>query len=228
MIKTIHQIAISDFLPKGYVAPNYESITKNFKGYQYILWDYKKIKSFILKNGDNDVLDAIDSIKANAFKADIARYYIVYKLGGWYTDLNNFFEHCPPTDDVEMIFFRDSQNLTEVSWGVQNSLFYSNAVSKPLEKAISHCVTNVKNNYYGGHPLCVTSPILFGSAIASCNLDIKNQYLIGDFVKNNSPGFYLENRLFASYKSNGLASAESGLPSGNNYEELWLERRLYS
>lgn len=228
MSKIIHQIAISESSLSGYVPPNKTHIDTFFNNYQYIFWDYKKIKNFILKNGDRDVLEAIDNISANAFKADIARYYIVYNLGGWYSDLNNFFLSEPPKNNNELIFFRDFQFMTGTSWAVQNSLFYAEKRHKVLELAISSCIENVKRKYYGGHPLCPTSPNLFGSVIASINLPENHRYMIGEMgVVNGVTGFYLENECFATYKTNGLKAAESGIPGGNNYETIWHSRELY-
>lgn len=227
MSKMIHQVAISSHNLKDYTPPNKDSIVKYFNNYQHIVWDYQKIKAFIIKNKDIYVLDAINNVKANAFKADIARYYILYKLGGWYSDLNNFFISSPPENDHKLIFFRDAQHLTNTSWAVQNSLFYANAEHKVLKAAIDRCIENVFNRYYGGHPLAVTGPILFGSTIASFGLEKDSNYLIGDLRKNNEPGFYLDKELFSKYKPNSLAAANSGVPGGNNYELLWKNGELY-
>ena len=227
MSKIIHQIAISESSLIGYVPPNKSSIDTFFNNHQYILWDYKKIKSFILKNKDNHVLDAIDAISANAFKADIARYYIVYKLGGWYTDLNNFFVSSPPENIHELVFFRDVQELTKSSWSVQCSLFYADKGHEILKRSVDRSVENVKNKYYGGHALCPTGPNLFGSEIASKNLPENSSYLIGQMKKGKEPGFYFREILFAKYKSNGLVASNPGLPGGNSYEELWQKKELY-
>ena len=149
-------------------------------------------------------------------------------LGGWYSDLNNFFLEAPPNSNNEFIFFRDVQSLTKTSWSVQCSLFYSNQNHKILKYAIDQCVTNVNNKYYGGHALCPTGPNLFGSVIARDNLSSDNSYLIGDMKKGKKEsGFYLQNKLFAKYKPNGLKSSDSGIAGGNSYEELWLKRKLY-
>lgn len=227
MEKIIHQVAITDSPLSGYTPPNLDSIKKYFPKHDYIMWDYKKIKSLIVKNNDYHVLEAIDSVKANAFKADIARYYIIYKIGGWYTDLNNFFVSDPPDADSEIIFFRDVQHLTSSSWAVQVSLFCAKPRHFILKKALDQSVENVLSKHYGGHALCPTGPNLFGSSIAYFNLPENNSYIIGSMHKGKESGFYIDNTLFAKYKSNGLNQCESGLPGNNNYEQLWLDRELY-
>jgi hypothetical protein len=228
MSKIVHQIIISD-KDKNLVPNNLDSISSFFSNHEHIVWNYKKIKSFILKNKDHKVLDAIDSVKAYAFKADIARYYIVYKLGGWYTDLNNFFVSEPPSSKNDMVFFRDVQHLTKSSWSVQCSLFYANKNHQVMQDAINQSVDNVLSKYYGKHALCPTGTNLFGSSIAKHNLPEDSEYLIGDMLKGEGivDGFYIEDKIFAEYKSNGLPSSDSGVEGGNSYEKLWHSRDLY-
>ena len=226
MSNLIHQIVFSDN-EKNFIPKNTESIEKYFSNYKIVLWNYKKVKHYILKNKDQHVLDAIDSIKPYAFKTDLARYYILYNLGGWYTDINNFFCTPPPKNEKEIIFFRDVQELTGTSWAVACGLFYAKPKHKILKTAVDMCIDNVNKKYYGGHPLSPTGPNLFGSAIASYNLPENNTYLIGDLKKTQSSGFYLNDSLFAKYKPNGLTPANSGIPGGNNYEQLWNNRDVY-
>ena len=224
----VHQIIISD--DNNQLTPaNLDSIKDFFPKFNHVIWDYKKIKNLILKNNDTYVLEAIDSIVPYAFKADIARYYILYNFGGWYSDLNNFFVSEPPQKNNELIFFRDVQELTDTSWSVACGLFYSNIEHKILKDAVSQCVQNVSEKYYGGHALCPTGPNLFGSVIAKNNLPEKNTYLIGSMRKQKKPaGFYIDGKLFAKYKSNNLSPGDSGIFGGNNYSKIWLERKLYS
>ena len=224
----IHQIIISDN-NKEIVPANIDTIKEFFPKFNHVVWDYKKIKNLILKNKDNYVLEAINSIKPYAFKADIARYYIVYSFGGWYSDLNNFFVTNPPDQNNEFIFFRDVQLLTRTSWAVQCSLFYANKGHKILKYAVNQCIDNVNNRYYGGHALSPTGPNLFGSVIARDNLPAENSYRIGSMKKNKKDsGFYLENNLFAKYKPNGLKPSDAGISGGNNYEKLWLSKNMYN
>lgn len=227
MSKIIHQIAISDESLKDYTPPNMQSINNFFSDYDYIFWDYRKLRKHILKSGDTKVMEAIDSVKANAFKADIARYYILHNFGGWYTDLNNFFVSEPCEGDSQMVFFRDVQELTKTSWAVQVSLFYAQRGHKILSYAVDSAINNVANRWYGGHALCPTGPNLFGSVIASQNLPENNPYIIGNMKKGSVDGFYVNGSLFAKYKPNNLLHADSGLPGGNNYERLWTRRELY-
>ena len=229
-MKAIHQVIITTENIDNYAIPNRKSISDRFvdNGYIYHLWELDDVKRLTDAFGDHDVWEAITKVKANAFKADIARYYIVYRIGGWYVDLNTWFPGPPPQEELfDGIFFRDDQDLCESSWAVYNGLFYFPAGSEVLKAAVDMSVYNVMSEYYGNHALCPTGPNLLGMAVASQGLDEGTKYLIGRAQYNDERGFYFGQRLFAKYKFNGLDIGESGLPGNNNYIELWNNRDLY-
>jgi hypothetical protein len=228
MSKIIHQIAITNNSLSKYIPPNKDSIEKHFSNYDYIFWDIKKVKSFMIKSNDFNVLNAIESVNPYSFKADIAKYYIINKLGGIYVDLNIFFEKSLYVDDSDFLFFKDLQDQTMTSWAVASGLFFSKRNNSILLDAVSQCVNNVNSKYYGGHPLCPTGPNLFGSAIAKNNLPENNNYKIGQFIKKDAESvFTLNNKVVAKYKTNKLNFGNSGLPGGNNYGEMWHNRSVY-
>lgn len=230
MTKAIHQIIITDQDITNYTIPNRKDVELRFidEGYSYHLWELEDVKRLIDVHKDYDVWEAINLINANAFKADIARYYIVYRLGGWYVDLNTGLQHPPPNiDNYDAIFFRDDNDLAETSWAVYNGLFYFPAGSPIMRDAVEMCVKNVQEKYYGGHCLCPTGPNLLGMAVAKQGLSEDSKYLIGRAQYTDTAGFYFNQRLFATYKPNGLKIGESGVPGNNNYIKLWNERKLY-
>jgi len=226
-MKAIHQIIISND-NKSIIPNNYENIEEFFIGYRHTVWNYNSIKKFIIKNNDLDVLNAIDRIKPNAFKADIARYYLIYKIGGWYSDVNNFFSESINCLDYSLVFFKDSSFHTGSSWSVSNGLFYSKSGNSILKDAVDMCISNVNNKYYGGHALCPTGPNLFGSAIAKHNLPENSNYLIGEFLKTKTPGFFINDKLVCKYKPNNLSNSDPGIIGSNSYAEMWQNRSVYS
>lgn len=225
MDKIVHQILISDSHKES--PKNLESVKQCFKGYEHIVWNYKKIKAFILKNGDSHVLHAIDSVRPYAYKADIARYYILYKFGGWYSDCSIFFNTPPRYEKYSFVFFRDVQKNTGTSWAVANGLFYSNKNNSVLQKSIDMCIESVKDQYYGANALCPTGPALFGSAIASERIYKNSNYLIGDLIKGEEPGFYFEDTLFAKYKPGMSEEDDYQILGGNYYPEMWNKKGVY-
>lgn len=228
----IHQIFLSDDKNPGPV-PNKDSISEFFSGRKNRIWSSGHISSFMSRNRDTRILSAFNTIKPYALKADIARYYIVYKLGGWYTDVNNYFVSSPPdTKDTDIIVFRDAGDKANSSqigtWSVQNSIFYSKPNNPILEKVIDRCVKNVESKYYGHHPLFVTGPPLFGACMAE-NYDLISQKnIVGNFYGTawTKSGFYFDENLFAKYKP---YHNKDDIPvvGGNSYVSMWHNRELY-
>lgn len=231
MDKIIHQIAITDADISGWVPPNKNAIETFFSDYTYKFWTMESLEKLLIKNNDLDVLDAINNIKPFALKADIARYYIVYKFGGWYCDLNMFFQMAPPSKhNYEYIVFADVLESANTTWAVYNGLFYFKKGHPILKKAIDQCVKNVKEKYLGPNSLFPTGPNVLGAAVASYQLQPQTSYKIGFSVPGGSEltaGYYFDTRIFAKFKGNGLALGESGLPGGNNYRKMWETGDIY-
>lgn len=234
----LHQVVISDQVSSNnFIPKNKSNIEKYCGSYDYILWDYEKIKSFILKNGDSKVLDAIDSIKANAFKADVARYYIVHKMGGWYVDLNNYFTQ-PPPEQYDMILFSEARMPSGAPWGIQNGFFYvKNKENKQLKTVVDICIDNIENKLYGFNEFCITGPLVFGRGMAHGLPDNSNHFF-GEYIcatKDVYDGFYMSNLYTSAAKPLALykpyhalnATGKPEIPGANNYIEMWKNREIY-
>lgn len=88
--KIIHQIWIGSPYPKKH-KPFQKTWLDNHPDWTYILWTDKEIEQFGLVN--KDAYDATNNCGA---KSDIARYEILYRLGGLYVDTD--FECLRPFD----------------------------------------------------------------------------------------------------------------------------------
>ncbi len=93
--KTIHQIWLGSPLPEK-CREYQQTWLKHHPDWEYILWTEKEIKEFGLQNKE-----MYDASKNYAQKADIARYEILYRLGGLYVDTDfvclypfDVFHHC--------------------------------------------------------------------------------------------------------------------------------------
>ena len=60
---------------------------------KYKLWVNTDIRIFLEKNYKKEVLEAYECLKPYAYKSDLARYCLIYKLGGGYVDLATRFEN---------------------------------------------------------------------------------------------------------------------------------------
>lgn len=246
----IHQVAITDVDLDGYVTPNRENLNEFFPDAKYEFWDLPRIKSELVADGATEILNAINNIHAYALKGEIARYYMVYKYGGWYVDLNDYFVKSTEfLDGASLVVFGEIQQTAETTWAVQNGLFYAEPGHEVFRKTLETCVENVKNKFYGINAWSTTGPNVVGAAVASQKLEPGHRQRYGKVLYHPSSeqrGFYIneiedsiyanfksvnevadvEFKPFALYKPDGLEYGNSGLIGGNDYIEMW-DRKAY-
>lgn len=222
----LHQILITDVrdaqLPDAAL-----SNQKLFR--EYTLWDNDKIEKFLDDYFDRNVLDAYRTLLPYAYKADLARYCILYVYGGWYVDINIRMLEIPDVSGYDLFLIRDYNNGVHTApWQLANGVIYA-APGHPVFKiTIDAIVENCANMYYGKRTLSPTGPELFGRCVASYGWDHdRNNYLVGDFVdsKNGHKEFIVKNKAFAIHKT--LPGGQVGVPGTNNYVQMWHSRLVY-
>ena len=177
----IHQILINDTnkLPEQF--PEYHSkcvqqIRKLYPNQEYHLYSGEELEEIIQNNFDADVFTAYKKLKPYAYKADLARYCLLYLYGGLYIDLNVYFINTIPNlKQLNFFAFRDIVKTSKRSWSVANSIIFAIKNSKIMKKFIDIVVENCKRHYYGISTLDVSGCIVLGKSIMSCN---ENENLI--------------------------------------------------
>lgn len=236
MSKTyIHQILIADVNRINEHLPNAtKSIPKHFdpKKYEYNLWTNDDIRTLLEDNFSPEVLWAYDKLKPYAYKADLARYAILYLMGGWYIDINLEIVGLPPKEDeYDLILFRDYNNGTRMApWQLANGLIYAKPDHPVFNIALNKIIEHVGEKYYGKRTLSVTGPELFGWAVAHYGWDNgKNDYLVGDFVDNdklNRKMFITNKGILALHKV--LNGGVVGVKGTNDYVKMWHNKDIYN
>jgi mannosyltransferase OCH1-like enzyme len=203
----------------------YDSFSKFSAENGHTLWNDQRIKIFLATNFNPEVLVAYNTLNAYAYKADLASYCILSKLGGWYSAITNeIISDAPVYEDKDLIIFRDIQRNSRTSWAVACQLIYSKPNNPVFDVAIEMILDNVNKKNYGATPLCITGPSVFGRAVAHVG-DI-DRYSIGDFVDGEDKAFYLEDGTkLANYKK--LDSGNIGIKGTNNYNDLWYNNNVY-
>ena len=224
----IHQIAFTS-RPELYSANRYSLETKRQFGEEnYRLWDLDSTREFLKANYPLSVMNAFDSLKPYALKADIARYCILDIFGGTYADVSMHKLKALSTKSYDMVIFRDG-NSDRTSWKVTNGLFYSKPNNPVLKEAIEEIISNVRKRYYGHDPHFIGGPSVFGRAIAKYGTDL--DLLAGQYwwLKYRKSKFVLPgNRVVARHKRGGANKGGiSGIIGGNNYNEIWDARNVY-
>ena len=220
------QILLSDEDISSIEIPSVSNSIKNlYSDFDHKVWDKESLRDFIKEEFDKEVLETYYMLQPYAYKADLGRYCILSKLGGWYSDINNeMIINVIPDDTTDMIIFRDMPKNSNSSWAVQVSLIYSKPNNPVFDIAINKVVQNAKMRYYGITPLCPTGPTVFGQAIAIVG-DI-SRYRIGDFLSNGFNIFSLsDGSVIAKYKS--FSGGDVGIKGTNNYNDFWRDKNVY-
>lgn len=222
----IHQIYITDNnnSPSEYVSNKMQNLKELYSDYEYILWDKHSIEKFISENFDEEVLTAYNCIKPYAFKADLARYCILYKLGGYYFDVSI----CPEFkfEPKEPIVFNgivnelETNNLNIIE---NNVLFFSEPNNEFLKEAIDKSVKNILDLNPGKHPLDITGPIMLGRLKSKINygqVEQRDGYKVS--LYNNELIYPHKPR---EYQAN---LSKLGCAGTNNYEKMWFNGNLFN
>jgi hypothetical protein len=239
-IKKIFQIAISNKPIRinewSYkFKMNLESFQSTYPGADYYLYQDSDIKEIIFTHFDSEILKVYEKLKPFAFKADLARYCLLYVYGGLYSDLS--YLHINPMsfdDNIKMVLFRDISYI-HPSWALSNALIYSVPRRRELERSIEMISSNAKVNFLGSGPLDVTGPYLFGRAIAEVNS--YKDIIFGD-SKELVNGVYECGNLVKMLPNQGLIAMRNkkygaqiedyGIGGTNDYAAMWYSKDVWS
>lgn len=201
---------------------------------KHVIYNNDSLRAFIADNYEEEVLWAYDCLQPFSYKADLGRFCLLNKLGGWYFDIGiRAFNAVELGDRVEFLAFRDIQRFSLTSWACATTVLFSKPNNQALQFAIEMIVANCAQQYYGITPLCPTGPTLLGKALA-LNGSQAN-FIYGDYLEL-TPTHGQKNRAFVlpdgtimawSKPAGGGDLKGLGAKGVNNYNELWHARGVY-
>jgi mannosyltransferase OCH1-like enzyme len=172
----IFQTWHSKKLPSG-MKQSTEYIKRMNPRFKYHLFDDKNCHDFIRDNFDVSVLNAFNKLIPGAYKADLWRYCVLYKLGGIYLDIKYI-----PANGFRFINLTESEHwvLDADDYGIYNALLVCKAGNLILLSAINKIVEHTQTNFYGSSCLEPTGPKLlakFFNSNEKNNLDMKHNFI---------------------------------------------------
>jgi len=237
LIMQVSQIFLSDMDTK--LSPFLQHATSTVKGAfpdaDYVLYDKDSLRQFIADNYGDEVLWAYDSLRPYSYKADLGRFCLLNKLGGWYFDIAvRIANPVEVGERIKFLAFRDIQRFSFTSWACATTVLYSQPENPALQFAIKMIVANCVEQYYGITPLCPTGPTLLGKALAVNGS--QSDFVYGDYLEL-TPTHEQKNRAFIlpdgtimawSKPCGGGDLTQLGSKGTNNYNELWAARQVYA
>lgn len=140
---------------------NVENLKRQNPEFNILLYDDDDVLNFLIENFDDDVVNSYNALIPGAYKADLFRLCILYKLGGIYIDIkyscvNNF--KLINLIDGSNYYVKDRAEMG--CCGIYNGFMVFKKNTNELLLAINQIVSNVKNRYYGNSCLEITGPDL--------------------------------------------------------------------
>jgi hypothetical protein len=234
----ISQIFLSD-APNAQLSPFLKMTTGTVKAAfpeaNHTIYTNETLRQFIVDNYSSHVVWAYDSLAPYSYKADLGRFCLLNKLGGWYFDIAvRVMNPVDIGERIEFLAFRDIQRFSFTSWACATTVLYSKRDNKALQTAVDMIIDNCRKKYYGITPLCPTGPTLLGAALAANGGNAN--HVFGDYLEL-TPTHEQKNRAFVlpngtimawSKPSGGGDLTQLGAKGTNNYNELWASKRAYT
>ncbi len=185
--------------------------------------------NFIEENFPTDVVKAFKCLKPGAFRADLWRYCILYKLGGVYTDAKIVFKLNPigVMKEYPVCYLQDTpggQKMCDTKHpGIWNGIMWTPPNNKVLLATIEEIVENCKSKRHGFNSLDITGPCVLGRQIAK---------LMGPDIITNSPFVHKSPKIY-HYKDKILAIEypkyrdEKSAFQKESYGPMWDRRDVF-
>ncbi len=214
------------------MAENVALIKSQNPEFTHFLYDDNMCRNFIAENFDSSVLYAFDKLKPGAYKADLWRYCILYKMGGIYLDIKyscvDGFRLHELTDKEYFV----EDNVIGFIPGISDrislrGIYQALIVALPYNDILKNCIEYITKNSVLDNismltPLSVTGPSLMARFI-----DDKDVLL--SFKETKAPEsihhIFLDDReLLVSYKE--YRSEQSKV--GKHYSEYYIIGETYN
>jgi mannosyltransferase OCH1-like enzyme len=201
-----------------------ETLKRQNPNFKHYLYDDNDCREFIKNNFNQNILDTYDNLIPGAYKADLWRYCILYKIGGIYMDIKllcvNGFRLIELTEKNHFVKDRPKP------FSIFNCMMACQKNHPFLIMAINKIVNNVENKLYGSCPLSPTGPKMLG------NLVLDNKLILNvDMFHYEGGGYIIYKNIFVisteypEYNSERINTYNS--INTKRYDVLWNEKRIY-
>jgi hypothetical protein len=214
---------------------NFQSIRLVYPGYRHHLFEQDEIRSILCDHFDREVLAAYDALLPYAYRADLARYCILHRFGGLYSDLSYLhIQPIVPQTGQDLILFRDVLPLNP-HYALSNGMILAKPGHPLMEAAIRQIVRHHFVGFVGSHQLQVTGPHMLGK-LQQAHLDDRT-VLIGksELINRDSHGrrnivYLLPSGELVALRNKGADASISELlrDGGNSYFRFWREGKVWA
>ncbi len=202
-----------------------DSLKRDNPELQYHLYDDGECRDFIKMHFEPNVLYSYDTLVPGAFKADLWRYCVLYKLGGVYLDIKyeciNGFKLISLMDEEHFVKDRE-EGMSPPA--VYNAFMICRPGNAILLKCIDKIVEHVSIKFYGTNALAVTGPIMM---MQFFNKEEKQklEVLYHDIEYNRFYIYYKMKKILMMYPEYRKEQVKNQL--NEHYAILWRKHQIY-
>jgi mannosyltransferase OCH1-like enzyme len=204
--------------------------------FNHYLYSDEKCLAFIKNNFDQEVVDAFNKLKPGAYKSDLWRYCILYKLGGVYIDikfctsdtvsLKAIIEQHP---EVFVLDIDTSSNMCESKISIYNGFMISAPGDNRFKKCIDSIMRHCKEKLYNNTSLSITGPCLLGTILSDGKRDQELESYKKGFIFNLTLKGTIQMsgknilEMYPEYREEQKNNSKSA-----HYAEMWMKRDVYN
>jgi mannosyltransferase OCH1-like enzyme len=197
-------------------------LRQNNPRFNYQLYDDNDCREFIKNNFDGNILNAFDGLIPGAYKADLWRYCVLYKLGGIYLDIK-----YTPSNHFKLINLLEKEHfcLDIDNNGIYNAIIVAKPGNPILLQAINQIEEHVRNKYYGNRCLEPTGPELLARYFSredKNRMDLKHNFHLSLNYR-----FILFNNYYIFKSYTGYLDEHSQHKKVEHYSILWNNKAIY-
>lgn len=191
-------------------------------GATYILLDDAAMQQEAALSEIPNLVNALSALKSGSFKADIMRYYLLYKYGGVYHDDKAILRYS-----MDSPVFDDILGNSDFAIGVMNSgdpeiaFMASRPGCEIMRRALETSIDNVMQRYYGPSQFSVTGNKMLRKVME----EAPGSYYVGGDLKSATTAFELHNiDRRNSEKSTSVIARERAIIMGERVSLMRIER----
>ena len=232
--KVIHKIIIVDDgkmpkLPDG-IKTSIESFYRMNPGYKIKFYSGNDCIEYIKKYFDENVLEAYNALKPYSYKCDLMRHLILYREGGWYSDMRQI---CLlPLDNLNKLAceYYTSLDCPPNQMCMYTAFIGSIPKHEISKKMIDLILWNVEHKHYGIDCLYVTGPGAYMNASIDYIRANSKKCVIGRHTIEDKGEEYIrfsDVRCIKCKYNDAKGADNSDLPGTNDYGDMWRKQKVY-
>lgn len=184
-------------------------------------WDGSRCRKFLLDEYPYDVVRAYDRFRPLAYKADLMKYCILFRRGGWYSDWKQVCHEQGFLDAFPsglLCWDMGLDHSIRNDW-LSPALMGLRAGDGLMLRTIRRCVQNTRIGFMGEHAVDPSGPGALGKAF-----QLAGPTRSSVMALHRDNGFFISGKRVATHKHEML-SQDQDWSEGNNYGNMWKRGR---